>query len=37
MLSSSSPEYADLIRPEHIDSILSVLRTSLTMSFWIWA
>lgn len=27
MLSSSSPEYADLIRPEHIDSILSVLRT----------
>ena len=27
MLSSSSPEYADLIRPEHIDSILSALRT----------
>ncbi len=27
MLSSSSPEYADLIRPEHIDAILSALRT----------
>ena len=27
MLSSSSPEFADLIRPEHIDAILSGLRT----------
>ena len=27
MLSSSSPEYAELIRPEHIDAILSSLRT----------
>lgn len=27
MLSSSSPEYAELIRPEHIDAILSALRT----------
>ncbi len=27
MLSSSSPEYAELIRPEHIDAILSTLRT----------
>ena len=27
MLSSSSPEYAELIRPEHIESILSSLRT----------
>ena len=27
MLSSSSPEYAELIRPEHVDAILSSLRT----------
>ena len=27
MLSSSSPEYAELIRPDHIDAILSSLRT----------
>ena len=27
MLSSSSPEYAELIRPEHIDAVLSSLRT----------
>ena len=27
MLSSSSPEYSELIRPEHIDAILSALRT----------
>jgi len=27
MLSSSSPEYAELIRPEHIEAILSTLRT----------
>ncbi|NLI54203.1 MAG: AAA family ATPase [Clostridiales bacterium] len=27
MLSSNSPEYAELIRPEHIESILSTLRT----------
>ena len=27
MLSSSSPEYSELIRPEHIDAILSSLRT----------
>lgn len=27
MLSSSSPEYAELIRPEHVDAILSTLRT----------
>jgi pilus assembly protein CpaE len=27
MLSSSSPEYAELIQPEHIDAILSTLRT----------
>lgn len=27
MLSSSSPEYAELIHPEHIDAILSSLRT----------
>ncbi len=27
MLSSSSPEYAELIRPEHIEAILSTVRT----------
>ena len=33
MLSSSAPEYAELIKPEHIDAILSSLRTEFDYVF----
>ena len=33
MLSSSAPEYAELIRPEHVDAILSSLRTEFDYVF----